>query len=87
MSGWALRASGNTEDPRHHTWLVTELAKLLGHPDAGTGSSEFSSPHEYAPNFHLDPPPAAAPTDGGQGGSDAGTGTGDPSGTGADPGQ
>lgn len=71
MAGWVLRASGDADDPGAHKHLLERVAELLGHREYGTGSSEFSSAHATAANFHEsaaeeEPPGAGAPADGQQ---------------------
>lgn len=63
MAGWVIRASGDAEDPAHHKHLLEELANVLGRHDYGTGSSEFTSAHVQAGNFHE--PDGTADTDAG----------------------
>jgi hypothetical protein len=60
-AGWALAASGVTDDPRAHHGLLERLRSVLSEPQYGCGSSEFNGPHAAEPNFHLRP--AAIPSD------------------------
>jgi hypothetical protein len=83
MAGWAVTASGNSDDPNVHHALLARLRELLSHPEAGTGSSEFNSPHAAAANFHLDGPETAGPSapvaaGGAEQGDGTAAGTGEP---------
>lgn len=71
MAGWILRASGDSDDPAAHKHLLERVAELLGHREYGTGSSEFSSAHATAANFHEgaaeeEPPVTGVPAAGQQ---------------------
>jgi hypothetical protein len=83
MAGWAVTASGNSDDPEVHRDLLERLREVLHHPDTGTGSSEFNSAHVAEANFHLQAPEHAgssAPVAAGAADQGDGTaaGTGEP---------
>lgn len=71
MAGWNVTASGEIEHPSKIRELLAKLTEVLGHPDSGTGSSEFNSPHALGVNFHApdgqDAAGATGPADPGAG--------------------
>lgn len=61
MAGWITNISGNTDDPSLISRLLGELKSVISKPEYGTGSSEFTSPHAAATNFHVPDPQTQAP--------------------------
>lgn len=61
MASWIARLSGETEDPGHIRELLGKLKQVAAEPQFGTGSSEFTSAHASASNFHVPDPEPQAP--------------------------
>lgn len=61
MAGWIVNASGEVEDPSVVRSLFAELGEVLRKAEHGTGSSEFTSAHLSATNFHVQEEPPVAP--------------------------
>lgn len=81
MSSWVLRATGDLVEGAEHSKLLEELRDLLGHPGAGTRTTEFVSANGVDRDFHQAPaetaqPPQADPPGGGDQAPASSTGEG-----------
>lgn len=61
MASWIARVSGDIEDPAKIRELLGELRGVVTKPEYGAGSSEFTSAHVAASNFHEPDPEVQAP--------------------------